>query len=55
MQLSILKNHGLLTEGQTVDEGAWLFDAMEHSCCDQLTNEAAVDGQTGVTKALIDD
>lgn len=51
----ILKNHGLLTVGQTVDEAAWLFDAMEHSCRDQLAVEAAVNGNPGVTKALIDD
>lgn len=51
----ILKNHGLLTVGQTVDEAAWLFDVMEHSCRDQLAVEAAVNGKGGVTKAVIDD
>lgn len=51
----ILRNHGLLTVGQTVDEAGWLFDIMEHSCRDQLAVEAAVNGNPGVTKALIDD
>lgn len=51
----ILKNHGLLTVGQTVDEAAWLFDVMEHSCRDQLAVEAAVNAKDGVTKAVIDD
>lgn len=51
----ILKNHGLLTVGQTVDEAAWLFDAMEHSCRDQLAVEAATAGGSGVAKALIGD
>lgn len=41
--------------GQTVDEAAWLFVAMEHSCRDQLAVEAAVNGNPNVTKALIDD
>ncbi|KAK8040742.1 hypothetical protein PG994_013749 [Apiospora phragmitis] len=50
----ILKNHGLLTVGRTVDEAAWLFDATEHACRDQLAVEAATaGGVNGVTKALI--
>lgn len=32
----ILKNHGLLTVGQTVDEAAFLFGLMERSCRIQL-------------------
>lgn len=51
----ILKNHGLLTVGQTVDEAAWLFDVMEHSCRDQLAVEAATAGTSGIKKALIQD
>lgn len=37
----ILKNHGLLTVGKTVDEAAWWFITMERSCQAQLMAEAA--------------
>jgi len=37
----ILRNHGLLTVGQTVDEAVWWFLAMERSCQSQLLAEAA--------------
>jgi ribulose-5-phosphate 4-epimerase/fuculose-1-phosphate aldolase len=37
----ILRNHGLLTVGQTVDEAAWWFITMERSCHAQLLAEAA--------------
>lgn len=37
----ILRNHGLLTVGQTVDEAAWWFLKMERSCQAQLLAEAA--------------
>lgn len=37
----ILRNHGLLTVGQTVDEAAWLFDVMEAGCRDQIMIDAA--------------
>jgi ribulose-5-phosphate 4-epimerase/fuculose-1-phosphate aldolase len=37
----ILRNHGLLTVGQTVDEAAWWFISMERSCHSQLMAEAA--------------
>ena len=37
----ILKNHGLLTVGKTVDEAAWWFITMERSCQAQLLAEAA--------------
>lgn len=37
----ILRNHGLLTVGQTVDEAAWFFITMERSCQAQLLAEAA--------------
>lgn len=37
----ILRNHGLLTVGQTVDEAAWWFITMERSCHAQLMAEAA--------------
>jgi ribulose-5-phosphate 4-epimerase/fuculose-1-phosphate aldolase len=37
----ILKNHGLLTVGNTVDEAAWWFISMERTCQAQLLAEAA--------------
>src|SRR5438477_5720890 len=37
----ILRNHGLLTVGQSVDEAAWWFITMERSCQVQLMAEAA--------------
>ncbi|KAI9731218.1 MAG: hypothetical protein M1834_005411 [Cirrosporium novae-zelandiae] len=40
----ILKNHGLLTVGGTVDEAAYLFTLMERSCEVQLRVEAAAAG-----------
>lgn len=36
----ILRNHGLLTVGCTVDEAAWWFITMERSCQAQLMAEA---------------
>jgi ribulose-5-phosphate 4-epimerase/fuculose-1-phosphate aldolase len=39
----ILRNHGLLTVGQTVDEAAWWFITMERSCHVQLMADAAGD------------
>jgi ribulose-5-phosphate 4-epimerase/fuculose-1-phosphate aldolase len=37
----ILRNHGLLTVGHSVDEAAWWFVTMERSCHAQLLAEAA--------------
>ncbi|MDQ1401880.1 MAG: hypothetical protein QOG03_196 [Actinomycetota bacterium] len=37
----ILRNHGLLTVGHSVDEAAWFFITMERSCQVQLLAEAA--------------
>jgi len=37
----ILRNHGLLTAGKTVDEAAWWFITMERTCHVQLMAEAA--------------
>lgn len=37
----ILRNHGLLTVGKTVDEAAWWFISMEKCCQAQLMAEAA--------------
>jgi len=36
----ILRNHGLLTVGKTVDEAAWWFITMERSCQAQLLAQA---------------
>ena len=38
---AILRNHGLLTVGHSVDEAAWWFITMERSCHVQLLAEAA--------------
>ena len=37
----ILRNHGLLTVGETVDAAAWWYITMERSCHAQLLAEAA--------------
>jgi len=37
---AILKNHGLLTVGNTVEEAAWWFICMERCCQSQLMAEA---------------
>jgi ribulose-5-phosphate 4-epimerase/fuculose-1-phosphate aldolase len=37
----VLRNHGLLTVGHTVDEAAWWFITMDRSCQAQLLAEAA--------------
>jgi ribulose-5-phosphate 4-epimerase/fuculose-1-phosphate aldolase len=37
----ILRNHGLLTVGRTVDEAVWWFITMDRSCQAQLLAEAA--------------
>jgi len=37
----ILRNHGLLTVGRTVDEAVWWFITMDRSCHAQLLAEAA--------------
>ncbi|KAH6695885.1 class II aldolase and Adducin domain-containing protein [Leptodontidium sp. MPI-SDFR-AT-0119] len=49
----ILRNHGLLTVGTTVDEAAFLFTSMERSCHVQLAAEAAA--ASGIKKILIAD
>ncbi|MET0418211.1 MAG: class II aldolase/adducin family protein [Actinoplanes sp.] len=38
---AILRNHGILTVGHSVDEAAWLYITMERSCEVQLLAEAA--------------
>jgi len=38
---AILKNHGLLTVGETIDAAAWWYITMERSCQAQLLAEAA--------------
>jgi ribulose-5-phosphate 4-epimerase/fuculose-1-phosphate aldolase len=37
----VLRNHGLLTVGQSVDEAAWWFITLERTCQAQLAAEAA--------------
>jgi ribulose-5-phosphate 4-epimerase/fuculose-1-phosphate aldolase len=49
----ILRNHGLLTVGETVDEAAYLFTLMERSCEVQLMVEAAA--ANGIPKVLVED
>lgn len=49
----ILRNHGLLTVGSTVDEATYLFTLMERSCEVQLMAEAAA--ANGLKKVLVDD
>lgn len=50
----ILKNHGLLTVGSTVDEAAYLFTLLERSCQAQLLVDAAAAGK-GVKPTIISD
>src|SRR5260370_784534 len=38
---AILRNHGLLTVGESVDEAVWWFITMDRSCQAQLLAEAA--------------
>lgn len=52
-KLLILRNHGLLTVGQTVDEAAYLFTLAERSCEIQLKTDAAA--ASGMPKQLIED
>ncbi|KAK1821048.1 hypothetical protein LTR12_004603 [Friedmanniomyces endolithicus] len=47
----ILRNHGLLTVGSTVDEAAYLYTLMERSCEVQLLVEAAA--ANGVAKVFV--
>ncbi|KAK4629412.1 hypothetical protein CLAFUR4_08632 [Fulvia fulva] len=49
----ILRNHGLLTVGQTVDEAAYLYTLMERSCEVQLQVEAAA--ANGIPKVYAPD
>jgi len=46
----ILRNHGLLTAGQSVDEAVWWFVTMERTCQSQLLVDAS-----GRTPVLIDE
>lgn len=52
-KVMILRNHGLLTVGSTVDEAAYLFLLMEKSCMIQLAADAAA--ASGREKLYIDD
>ncbi|MBL8376589.1 MAG: class II aldolase/adducin family protein [Burkholderiales bacterium] len=42
---AILRNHGLITVGGSVDEAAWWYLTMERSCQVQLLAEAAARGE----------
>ncbi len=50
----ILRNHGLLTVGKTVDEAAFLLQSLELACQGQLLVEAAREGGN-LAKVLISD
>ena len=52
-KLLILRNHGLLTVGETVDEAAYLFTLAERSCEIQLQVDAAA-ASTRLEKKLIE-
>ena len=49
----ILRNHGLLTVGSTVDEAAYLFTLLERCCEIQLKVEAAA--ANGIPNIVVDD
>lgn len=49
----ILRNHGILTVGTTVNEAAFLMTSIERSCRVQLLAEAAA--ANGIPKKLISD
>ncbi|KAF2159339.1 hypothetical protein M409DRAFT_60921 [Zasmidium cellare ATCC 36951] len=49
----ILRNHGLLTVGNTVDEAAYLYTLLERSCEVQLLAEAAA--ANGIPKVYVPD
>jgi len=49
----ILRNHGLLTVGGTVDEACYLYTLMERSCQVQLLAEAAA--ANGLPKVYVPD
>ncbi|KKY27129.1 putative class ii aldolase adducin domain containing protein [Phaeomoniella chlamydospora] len=50
----ILRNHGLLTVGRTVDEAAYLYTLMERCCEVQLMVDQAVNA-SGKKKVFVDD
>ena len=49
----ILRNHGLLTVGETVDEACYMYTLMERSCEMQLLVEAAA--ANGIPKVYVPD
>ncbi|KXH39122.1 L-fuculose-phosphate aldolase [Colletotrichum salicis] len=51
----ILRNHGILTVGQTLFEAAFLFKSMERTRQAQLLEEAASHSNSGPRKVLISD
>jgi len=50
----ILRNHGLLTVGATVDEAGFLFGLLDRSCAIQLAVEAAA-AAGGLKRTLVPD
>ena len=50
----ILRNHGIITCGSTVDEAAFLFISLDRCCHSQLLIDAASNG-SGTKKIYIDD
>ena len=45
MKAAILRNHGLMTVGKSVEEAAWWYISMERSCQVQLMADASANGQ----------
>lgn len=54
-QGAILKNHGLLTVGHTVDEAGFLFGLLDRGCRIQLDVEAASAGNPSLKRHIIPD
>lgn len=50
-KVMVLRNHGLLSVGNTVDEAAYLYTLMERSCQVQLLAEAAA--ANGIPKVYV--
>ena len=54
VKVAVLRNHGLVTVGKTVDEAGYLFGLLDRSCAIQLQVEAASAGGR-VTREVIGD
>ena len=51
---ALLKNHGIVTVGSTVDEANFLLGLVDRSCDIQLRVEAACAGNSDLKKQIID-